>query len=793
MNEWKLQFNRWDPEIQQVREALCTLTNGYWSMRGAAEESTQHGCHYPGTYLSGVYNRLEKTIAGEIVNHETLVNWPNSLFLSFKMESGSWFDLEKVHVQEFCQELDLHRGLLSRRIHFIEPAGRETTLHSTRFLHMRFRHLAAVKWEIFPHNWSGQLQVRAGIDTGIINKNVERDKEMHGKHVHIVKSGFFQEYGPYVVAETLQSHIRAAQSFRAECSGAPIINQGIIQNLNMVAKEFFIDVSSRSPVKFEKIIAMCHSRDHAVSEPLEAVQQALASTKTCELLQDSHEKAWRRLWNIGDIRIRSRPEDQLMLRLHLFHLLQTASPHLVDCDAGIPARGLTGEMYHGHIFWDEVFAFPFLTLRIPDVSRALVLYRTRRQLIARNRADQLGYDGVLYPWRSASDGSEQTPRLQWNPRAQQWTKDYTYLQYHLNATIVYQAWKYYQATGDFHFLQSCGGKLILEIAQLWSSMAVKSEEDGRYHIRGVMGPDEFHTGYPDVASPGLDDNAYTNIMAVWTLRCAARLIQKLPNYAREQLMDELSIKPNTLDRWADIARRMYVPFLDKEIISQFAGYEKLQELDWPKYRTRYGDIRRMDRILEAEGDTVNRYKVSKQPDVLMMCYLLPLQELEAIFSELGYLFTPYLIQKNIEYYQPRTTHGSTLSRIVFGWILARSNRKGSWQCLVEALGNDVHEIQGGSTSQGIHLGAMAGTVDLIQRCYSGIDMEYDMLIINPRLPESLHEVATSMYYRGHQICVLISQKTLHVDISAGPHFPLKIHVRNRTYTIHEASTQEYTV
>jgi trehalose/maltose hydrolase-like predicted phosphorylase len=246
-----------------------------------------------------------------------------------------------------------------------------------------------------------------------------------------------------------------------------------------------------------------------------------------------------------------------------------------------------------------------------------------------------------------------------------------------------------------------------------------------------------------------------------------------------------------LDHWDEISRQMYVPFHGHGIISQFDGYEQLQEMDLDVCRARYGDIRRIDRILEAENRSVNQYKISKQPDALMMFYLLSWEELERIFSGLGYPLTLNMLQSNIAYYQQRTVHGSTLSRIVFSWILARWDRKGSWQFLIEALGNDTHHITGGSTGQGIHLGAMAGTVDLIQRCYAGISIENDMLCLDPQLPESLRGVDMNMYYRHHQIHVRISQESLSIQISPGLHFPIKINVRGKIHTVDSTQRQEF--
>lgn len=223
MNEWVFVYDQWNPEDQHIREALSTLSNRYWCTRGAAEEATQSGCHYPGTYLAGGYDGLEKIIAGEAINHEVLVNWPNWLYLTFTMKNGSWFDVEKVHIRHYRQELDLQRGLLTRDMHVVEPEGRETILRSVRLVHIRYPHLAALQWAFIPQNWSGHIQVRSVLDAGIINGNVERYREMNGKHFRVLHSGLHRQGELYMVTEALQSHIRTAQGVRTHCSGATVI------------------------------------------------------------------------------------------------------------------------------------------------------------------------------------------------------------------------------------------------------------------------------------------------------------------------------------------------------------------------------------------------------------------------------------------------------------------------------------------------------------------------------------------------------------------------------------------
>jgi len=219
-----------------------------------------------------------------------------------------------------------------------------------------------------------------------------------------------------------------------------------------------------------------------------------------------------------------------------------------------------------------------------------------------------------------------------------------------------------------------GAELILEIARFWSSMASFNDERGRYEIRGVMGPDEFHDAYPGSTTPGINNNAYTNIMAVWVLSRALEVLELLSEMRRAELTTRLGIPAEEIARWGEISRRMVVPFHGDGIISQFEGYDTLSELDWEGYRARYGNIQRLDLILEAEGDSANRYKIAKQADVLMLFYLFSSEELRELFDRLGYPFQYETIPRSIAYYAGRLSRGSTLCRVVCAWVMARSDR-----------------------------------------------------------------------------------------------------------------------
>jgi len=293
-------------------------------------------------------------------------------------------------------------------------------------------------------------------------------------------------------------------------------------------------------------------------------------------------------------------------------------------------------------------------------------------------------------------------------------------------------------------------------------MTTFNDERGRYEIHGVMGPDEFHEGYPGLRAPGLNNNAYTNIMAVWVLCRALDVLDLLPEIRRAELMRRLGLSGQEIARWEDISRRMFVPFHSDGIISQFEGYEKLAELDWGDYRRRYGNIQRLELILEAENDSANRYKLSKQADVLMLFYLFSTEELGELFTRLGYPFKPQNIPCNVAYYDCCSSHGSTLSRVVHAWVLARSDRPRSLTHFAEALQSDVSDIQQGTTAEGVHLGAMAGTVDLLQRVSTGIEITGDVLRLNPELPPELERLDMRIRYRGHSLDLRLTRDTLTV-------------------------------
>lgn len=779
---WTLRYDSFAPEKEGLREALCTLGNGYLATRGAGEEAEADDIHYPGTYLASGYNRLTTEVAGHWVENEDLVNFPNWLKLRFRPAGGAWFKLRGVDVLDFEQTLDIRTAVLKRRIRFRDREHRITSVESRRLVHMRDPHLAAIELTITPEDWSGIIEICSELDGSIVNAGVQRYRELNSKHLHPIGLGEADDESLWLHVETVQSRLEMAQAARTRlftADGLSNPSRELLQGDDWVAHRLSVEASAGKPLRVEKVVAVHTSRDRAISEPGLTAREALAEAPDFTPLLATHAKRWEWLWRLFDMELidngdGEQVEAQRILRLHILHLLQTVSEHTIDMDAGVPARGLHGEAYRGHIFWDELFIFPFLNFRAPEITRALLLYRYRRLPAARRLAAEAGFEGAMYPWQSGSDGREETQKLHLNPKSGRWLPDNSHLQRHVNLAIAYNIHSYMKVTDDRQFLAFYGAEMMIEIARLFASLATWNEELERYEIRRVMGPDEYHDAYPNDEEPGLDNNAYTNVMAVWLFTRTVELLDLLDEDWRHMIADNVELTDEEIERWLRIAGRMRVCFHDDGIISQFEGYDRLLEFDWEGYRDRYGDIQRLDRILEAEGDDPNRYKLSKQADVLMLFHLFTADELTRLFEIMGYEFDHAMIPRNIDYYLARTSHGSTLSRIVHSWVLARSDRAESWKLFQQALRSDVDDIQGGTTHEGVHLGAMAGTVDLVQRGYSGIDTEDGGLRFDPRLPAELRHLRMNIRFRNHILVLDINHERLIVRSREGSAGPLRL-------------------
>ncbi len=788
---WRLVYKGFDPEAEGLREALCALGNGRFATRGAASESRADDIHYPGTYLAGGYNRLTSVVAGRDVVNEDLVNFPNWLPLSFRPAGCVWLGEGDHEIVGYRQELDLRGGILHRELTVRDTEGRETRLVEQRIVHMADPHLAAIALDLVPLNWSGPIEIRSGLDGGVTNWGVARYRELRGDHVEVLGIGGTDNGLIHLHATTVQSRLEVALAARTKIwvrdrLAAPdgeIDPQG-----DAVWQILGLEAEAECPIRVEKVVALHTSRDPAVGDLVEDGMLAVRRAPDFERLLATHRSAWNALWGRYDVEVDVSPEAdlephsiQLILRLHTFHLLQTASPHSIGLDASVPARGLHGEAYRGHIFWDEMYVLPFYLHRDPGLARSLLLYRVNRLRAAKANAAADGRDGAMYPWQSGSNGREETQIIHLNPRSGAWDPDHSHLQRHVNGAIAKNVWDYVRTTDDRGFLARGGAETLLEIARFWASMAGEAV-DGRFGIAGVMGPDEFHESYPGASEGGLRNNAYTNILAAWCIDRALAAIDLLDETDRTEVVETIGLTSAETERWCAIVARMTIPVLDNGLIEQFEGYGGLEELDWEAYRAKYGSIGRLDRILKAEGDSPDWYKLSKQADLCMLFYVFDRDELASLLARTGYELTEAKMRETIEYYRRRTSHGSTLSHIVFAAILDELDREASWAHFIEALRSDVDDVQGGTTPEGIHTAVMAGTVRHTLERFAGLRLTAECLSVAPRLPDGIDRIRFAVRWRDVLVSVEVDRLRVRFEVQAGARSGVPVRVDDASGT-----------
>ncbi len=368
--EWSLVFDGYDPAREGIRESLCTLGNGYFATRAAAVWAKADGTHYPGTYLAGGYDRLQTEIAGRTAENEELVNLPNWLALDVRIGEQDWFDEKTTTLVDYRQELDLRRGMLLRTVRFEDARGRRTLLQEQRLVSMADMHLGALEVTITAENWSGPITIRSAIDGRVVNAGAKLYRAFNGKHLETLAAEAVGNDGVTLLVRTHQSNLRITQAARTKAflEGKQLeTRRTVVREAGYVGQEFAIDLIQGQALSVEKQVFLYTSRDYAISECGLAARKAMARAGRFEAAKADHALIWAHHWHRFDILIQ--PADPgfkldvpMLLRLNMFHLLQTVSVHSIGLDIGIPARGWTGEAYQGHIFWDELFIIPSSTI-----------------------------------------------------------------------------------------------------------------------------------------------------------------------------------------------------------------------------------------------------------------------------------------------------------------------------------------------------------------------------------------------------------------------------------------------
>lgn len=519
-------------------------------------------------------------------------------------------------------------------------------------------------------------------------------------------------------------------------------------------------------VELIRLVTVARS-DRLADDPAPVAVDALARSRSIGWrgVLAAHEAAWQRRWEASDVVIEGDDEAvQQALRFALYHLTSAANPE--DERVSVGARGLTGDAYLGHVFWDtETYLLPFYTAVWPEAARAMLMYRYHTLPGARGKAAAMGYKGALFAWESADTGEETAPEQVIGPNGAVIDILTGKMEIHISADIAYAVWQYWRATGDDTFFLDAGAEILLETARFWVSRAVL-EADGRRHIRHVIGPDEYHEN--------VDDNAFTNVMARWNIARAREALDILrtrwPQRASE-LCERLELGDAELADWRDAAGRI-VTGLDPAtgLYEQFAGYHELEPIDLSLYADRKVPID----VLIGRGRT-QRSQVVKQADVVALLALLPDE------------FPGAAAAANFLYYEPRCAHGSSLSAGFHALVAARVGETATaLRYMRQAAAADL-ELDPNSAG-GIRIAGLGGLWQAAVLGFAGLDLGGDVISLTPRLPPQWRGMAFAVCWRGRRVQFRIAGATVRVAIADGA--PVELRITGVTHRLQAGTTLE---
>ena len=709
MNNRYIIEETFDPQALHHKETVFTIGNGYLGTRGAFEEG------YPGeqamTLIHGLFDDTP-------IVHTELVNAPNWIHFVVVI-GGERFRMERGAVLAYRRELDLATGVLSRTVRWRSPAGHTVDIAFERFASLADEHVLGVRCRLTSVDFSGPVELRAGLpgfveNTGLLHWEWRDQSRLDASSVYLELQTRASKQALGMAAHLHVSGAAATLSMQ-DCDWMPtlVASAEVVPGQTLVA---------------DKLVAVYTARDVPDVRAAASYKLETAIAAGYEVLRAANAIAWAAEWESADVSIEGDDEADLALRYSLFQLLIAAPRN--DDRVSIPAKALSGWGYRGHVFWDtEIFMLPFFTFMRPELARNMLHYRYHTLPGARRKAQENGYEGAMFAWESAATGDETTPR--WVPGPEGgliriWCGD---IELHITADVAYAVMQYWRAAGDDAFMRDFGAEILLDTARFWGSRAEWHADKERYEINDVIGPDEYHDH--------VNNSAYTNRMAVWNLQTALEVFDWLRAHApakAAELERALDLNPARLAHWREVIARMFIPMnAETGLIEQFEGFFGLKSVDLADYEPRTKSLQFLLGIEETQG-----YQILKQPDVLMLLYLLEAE------------YDAATIKGNWDYYTPRTdlTYGSSLGPGIQAALAARQGDvETAYRHFIHSARTDLQDVRG-NAHEGIHAATAGGIWQAVVFGFGGIRLTDEGLTATPRLPQGWTRLRFRLHYRG---------------------------------------------
>jgi trehalose/maltose hydrolase-like predicted phosphorylase len=722
---WVIEAPGFDVAREHEIESILSIANGYIGSRGSLPEGSR--ASRPATFLAGAYE-----LSADPEPIPELLILPDWSRLSICV-AGEPLSPESAEPQR--RMLDMRRGVLLREAVAHGPSGHRTGLRTLHVASLVERHLLLEGVEVSPLNYSGEVRV---------------DMILSGEAPRGCSPSHFASFtascaaGPTLVGRThggLVAALASRLSLPPAAGGDVRVQRE--SGTSFASERVELPVRIGEPRALYRAVTLASSRD--VGDP-EAAARLLREEAVSEPLARClarHEAAWAERWRRAAVSIDGAPSLERALRFAAYHLIAAANPEDPRCSVG--ARALSGESYRGHVFWDtEIFMLPFYAHAYPEAARALVRYRHLTLPGARRKAAATGYRGALYAWESADTGDETTPSTVVSPFGEVLPVLSGEQEHHISADVAFGLSAYGRSTGDDAFMRGDGDEILIETARFWASR-VERGADGLFHIRGVMGPDEYHEG--------VDDNALTNWLARFNLERAAFAVESAVDAGSEAAAC-LGATRDEAEGFRRIARAMYLG-LDREsgIVEQFAGFFGLEHVDLGSL-----GVHNLPADMILGRERTQRSQVVKQADVVMLVALL--------WDDLP----PETRLASFCYYEPRTAHGSSLSPGTHALVAARLGLLDEAaryldQTAAVDLGNAM-----GNAAGGVHAAAMGSLWQAVVLGVGGVRPAPDhpeAVLIEPHLLPGWRALDFPLAWRGRQLQALVEPGAIEVAVIEG--------------------------
>ena len=756
---WVITETEFISEYQRKFETIFCLGNGYMGLRSTTEEE-YHGANR-GFYVAGLFDAFP----GEVTELPNIADWTSAEITL----DGEVFNLSRGTAYGYRRQLHLKTGEVIRKLEWESPSGKRTRLVFRRFVSISNIHIAAIKIEITPINYSGKITLFSGINGQTTNSGVQHFKEGSAR--------FFQDNTVTLTSRTQESGIGlslAVSHLFAKDGSRIVVQEKVTTGRRQIFLSSEHDIRQEETLGMDIIAAVHTSRDPAWRTKEKLSDKELGAITKRELekateggyekLFTNHAEAWEQIWKKHDVYIDGPDFDQLAIRFSLFHIYQMTPVH--DELVSIAAKGLSGDGYKGHFFWDtEIFLLPVHTYTSPEIARELLLYRYHSLAGARKKAGENGYAGAMYPWESADTGEEATPKwggvdIKTGKPIRIWSGD---LELHITCDIVYSIWQYFNVTGDYDFMYGSGLEIMLDTSRFWSSRLEYNNKEDHYEITGIMGPDEY--------SEHIHNNAFTNYMVKWqidkTLRFSRWVKENKPG-VWEKVSAKLELSQEELDSWKEKGEKLFFP-MDQEsgFITQYEGFKDKKIIDLLQYKEKVGSI-----LEDFSWENIIQSQIIKQADVIMLFHLV------------GKDFSKEVKKVNWNYYEPKTLHDSSLSHGIHAIVAADMDeiQKGYdfFQKSIRIdLGENMH-----SCDDGLHAASHGGNWQAVVNGFGGMRVTDDgILRINPGLPDQWKNLSFNLTWRGTACHLHISKRELSIQLFSVPAKPFSVDVFGDIYHI----------